>query len=392
MRQELIDHSPDLKRLRDEGYGIEEKGGLLIVHQIPFVNSKKEVHYGKMVCELSLNGTTQAGKPGTHIMYFIGEFPCDRNGNPITALKHDDRTYQIAEGVIINYSFSTKIGGGRDYNDYYEKVNNYATVISNPAKSIDEAVTEKSFKLYQSGTDNSVFEYTDTNASRANITAITEKIKGQKIAIIGTGGTGSYILDFIAKTPVAEIHLFDEDKFYVHNAFRAPGAATKVEIDEGMTKVEYLTRKFSAMHKGIIPHEYFITSETVHELSDKTFVFIAIDKGEVKSIIIKALIAARIPFIDVGMRVHVVNDSLIGIIRVTTGTSEKADHLERRISFADDDDDEYNSNIQIAELNSLNASLAVIKWKKIFGFYHDSEREYHTTYTINESQLLNDET
>jgi hypothetical protein len=33
------------------------------------------------------------------------------------------------------------------------------------------------------------------------------------------------VLDFTAKTHVKEIHLFDGDTFFQHNAFRAPGAA-----------------------------------------------------------------------------------------------------------------------------------------------------------------------
>lgn len=191
---------------------------------------------------------------------------------------------------------------------------------------------------------------------------------------------------------MAEIHLFDEDEFYVHNAFRAPGAATKTEIDTEFKKVTYLASKYSAMHKGIVPHSHYVTAETVHELVDKTFVFIAIDKGVVKELIIKKLLEANVPFIDVGMGIEVLNNTLMGILRVTMGTTEISDHLQNRISFANDDANEYNSNIQIAELNALNASLAVIKWKKYLGFYNDMGREYHTTYTINESQLLNDET
>ncbi|WP_318271316.1 ThiF family adenylyltransferase [Sphingobacterium cellulitidis] len=46
------------------------------------------------------------------------------------------------------------------------------------------------------------------------------KLERQKIAIIGLGGTGAYILDMVAKTPVKEIHLFDGDSFDQHNAFR----------------------------------------------------------------------------------------------------------------------------------------------------------------------------
>lgn len=54
-------------------------------------------------------------------------------------------------------------------------------------------------------------------------------------------------------------------------------------------------------------------------------------------------------------------------------------------------DDDYDKNIQIAEINALNAALAVIKWKKLFGFYHDLGKEHHAIYDINVNKLMNDE-
>jgi hypothetical protein len=39
----------------------------------------------------------------------------------------------------------------------------------------------------------------------------------------------------------------------------------------------------------------------------------------------------------------------------------------------------------------LNAVLAVIKWKKMCGFYQDLREEHHSTYSINVNQLTNDE-
>ena len=57
---------------------------------------------------------------------------------------------------------------------------------------------------------------------RAGISDLNAMLRGQKIAIVGLGGTGSYILDLIAKTEVSEIHLIDADEFVNHNAFRAP--------------------------------------------------------------------------------------------------------------------------------------------------------------------------
>ena len=71
-----------------------------------------------------------------------------------------------------------------------------------------------------------MFLYEDTASSRADIVTINSKLKSLRIGIVGLGGTGSYVLDFVAKTPVKEIHLFDGDTFDQHNAFRAPGAAS----------------------------------------------------------------------------------------------------------------------------------------------------------------------
>ena len=39
----------------------------------------------------------------------------------------------------------------------------------------------------------------------------------------------------------------------------------------------------------------------------------------------------------------------------------------------------------------LNAALAVIKWKKLFGFYTDFEREFSSTYTLDGNHFLNED-
>lgn len=74
---------------------------------------------------------------------------------------------------------------------------------------------------------------------------ITAKLAVEKLAIVGLGGTGAYVLDLIAKTPVKEIHLFDGDKFSSHNAFRAPGAASIDDLHKQNLKVEYLHAIYS---------------------------------------------------------------------------------------------------------------------------------------------------
>ena len=61
------------------------------------------------------------------------------------------------------------------------------------------------------------------------------------------------------------------------------------------------------------------------------------------------------------------------------------------ISFADAEADEYEQNIPIADLNMLNATLAVIRWKKLFGFYSDLDHEFSSMYTIDGNHLLNED-
>ena len=91
------------------------------------------------------------------------------------------------------------------------------------------------------------------------------------------------------------------------------------------------------------------------------------------------------------MGLELIDGSLGGILRVTASTPEKRDHVHQgRISFTGGGpDDIYSSNIQVADLNALNALMAVIKWKKIRGFYRDLKREHHSTYTTDGNMSLN---
>ena len=389
MSQQLIVRSPDLKQLRDEGYEIEVKGGYLLIRHIPYVNSSKEVKFGTLVSTLNMSGS-QVVKPETHVIHFIGEHPCDNAGKRLNGIHLESRDQTFAPDVVIQHSFSNKPNEG--YTNYHQKVVRYVEIISAPAISIDKSVTAKTFQPIVDEEDKSVFQYVDTNSSRANINMISAKLAGQKIIIVGLGGTGAYILDLVAKTPVAEIHLYDGDSFLVHNAFRSPGAAAIEDLEKGIPKTDYYKEIYSNMHKHIYSHNYYVDEANVVELGQASYVFLAIDKESVKKTIIDFLLSYEIPFFDVGLGVNTVDDCLVGTLRVTTGTSSKHDHLENRISYGDDVNNEYATNIQIADLNSLNAVLAVIKWKKLSGFYQDLKKEHNTTYSINVSQLTNDDT
>lgn len=388
MLQQQINRSPDLKRLRDEGFEIEVKNGQLIVHHIPYVNSNREVKFGKLISPLSLNNDVTI-KPANHVINFMGEHPCNNDGTIISAIQHQVLNQPLFDGIVINFSFSNKPPSG--YDNYYDKVARYAEIISAPARSIDSTATAKTFKVIVDSEDESVFNYIDSNSSRANIYQLNSKFKGQRVAIIGLGGTGSYILDFVAKTPVDEILLFDADEFLQHNAFRSPGAAPLETLNKRLKKVDYYNEIYSQMRKGIKPYPEKVSEINIELLRGLSYVFICIDNNSARSMIISQLKNFGVTFIDAGLGLNLVDENLIGQLRVTVGTSAKYDHIPNRIGSISMDDDEYATNIQIADLNALNALMAVIKWKKLSGFYQDLKQEFNSTYTINTSQLINED-
>jgi hypothetical protein len=392
MSQRPINRSADLKRLRDEGYDLEIRSGCLLVKDIPYVNSQKEVKRGILVIKLVLAGD-QTGRPDTHVAYFAGDYPCNEDGSEIEKIKHGSNAHSLADGVVVNHSFSAKPKPADSYPDYYAQVTTYVAILSGPAQRIDSSLTAKTFPVVAPDEeDDEPFNYCDTATSRAEIVGVTSKLKLRAIAILGLGGTGSYVLDLAAKTLVKLIHLYDGDWFYQHNAFRSPGAPSLDELTAKQPKVTFFKNLYSKMHRGIVEHPVYLDAGNVEELRGMDFVFVCLDKGAPKKLIVEKLEEFNIPFVDVGIGLDLTDDALGGIVRVTASTAQKRDHFRSRVSFEDTPgDDDYNRNIQIADLNALNAALAVIKWKKIFGFYRDLKHEHHNQFSIDTNLLLNED-
>ena len=384
-----VDRSCDLKRLQNEGYELEVKGGHLIVHHIPYVNGSCQIKFGKLITPLNLNNDVTINPVADHVIYFMGEHPCNKDGSIITSIQHSSPNKPLFEGIVLNYMFSNKPQSG--YRDYYHKVTRYVEIISSQANSIDRTVTAQTYQVIKCLDDESIFRYIDSNSSRANINKLNEKFKGLKIGIIGLGGTGSYILDFVAKTPVDEILLFDSDEFLQHNAFRSPGAASAEILEMKMKKVDYYLSIYSKMRRGIKAYSEKITEANIEQLKDLSYVFICIDNNSARNKIISKLRQFGVTFIDVGLGVNVADDNLVGTLRITVGTPTKYDHIPNRIGETQADDDEYGTNIQIADLNALNALMAVFKWKKLCGFYQDLKEEHNSTFTINTGQLIHED-
>jgi hypothetical protein len=388
MSSKLIDLNDDLRRLREKGYNVDIHESHLVVRDIPYVNDKKEgKDDGILVTELSLDGDKTCA-PRRHQMRFVGECPCDEKGIPIAAIRPNPETLRISDKLVTNFEFSNKPTGG--YTDHYMKVVNYVNLISGPAANIDRTLSPLTFNVVEPDPYESPFHYLDTASAGASISIIAKKLAVEKIAIVGLGGTGSYVLDLIAKTPVKEIHLYDGDKFSSHNAFRAPGAASIEQLRAQRRKVEYFYDIYSKMHRGISAHPEHIDDKNVGELTAMDCVFLCMDSGPGKRLIVEALSGTKVPFIDVGMGLISKGETLRGLLQVVTSTPNNREQAHGRMALGDSDaPNEYDKNIQVADLNSLNATLAVLRWKKMRGFYADSNHANWQMLTIRSTMLVN---
>ena len=388
MSNTLINHSPDLKRLRVEGYEIELAGSYLLVHHVPYVNCNEQVKYGTLASSLELAGDVTT-RPTDHVAYWIGDHPCDNGGSPLQALVNKSGMRRsITDKLMATCSFSQKPQGG--YPNYYQKMTRYIDILEGHAHALDPDVSAKTFRQMES-VDESAFWYIDNASGRYDITCINAKLRQKKIAIIGLGGTGSYVLDLVAKTPVEEIHLFDYDKFLQHNAFRAPGASSVKEIlpENSISKVSRFTAIYSQMKKGIIPHSKRIEPSNVKALRDMDFVFVCVDDGESRRIVTDYLVENCIPFVDTGIGLLKDSEMIFGTVRIDTYTPLFHNGLKSRLPINNTTDNLYSTNIQTADINALTAALAVIKWKKLCGFYHDRQLEYNTVYQLITNDITN---
>lgn len=389
MSQKLFNLNNDLRQLREAGYHVQIIAGFLVMKEVPYVNAQKRVRKGTLVTSLDLAGDSTC-KPGCHVMHWDGEYPCKANGIPLNEIRHATQHLDFGHGLTAEHSFSSK-PGPEGYLDYFAKMSTYANILSGPAAVLQPGISPKIFSVPDETEMESVFNYIDTASDRAGIGKLSEKLESEVVSIIGTGGTGSYIIDLVSKTPVREIRLFDADEFLQHNAFRAPGAPSLQELRNAPLKVDYLKDIYDRMHRNIVANSVSLNSTNLELLNGTSFAFICIDSGEDKKAIIQKLELLDIPFIDVGMGLELVDGSLGGILRVTSSTPDKREHIHSGcISFAGGgENDLYASNIQVADLNALNAALAVIKWKKLRGFYSDLENEHNCTYTTDGNMLLN---
>ena len=216
------------------------------------------------------------------------------------------------------------------------------------------------------------------------------RLPRERVAIVGVGGTGSHILDFVSRMPVAEIHLFDGDDLSPENTTRSPGLVD-ITPARGQTsnKAELHAARYASLHPNIQAFADYVDDTNVDRLARYTTVFLSIDGGKIKRRILELCIGHGIVLVNVGMGVlKGQDDRLTGLLGVTMCLPDAHDHVHQ--CFGLDDPVQLDDNHQTIELNALNAALAVIRWKQLLGVYADNSRMLDTCYSIANNTLYNE--
>lgn len=388
MFQRLVSRNDDIRRLVEKGYAVGLDANCLIVRDIPYLDAAGQLHSGAIVAKLVFVDQERVTQDD-HQIYFAGGIPHELDGRPIpnlgggpTALPLSD----MSSDVVVQRSFSNKPRDTGKFVDFYEKIESYVTIISGPAIA-KHGANPLTFRVRRDVANESVFKFADTLTSRAEIGDLSAKFKDDVVAIIGLGGTGAYVLDFLIRTPVREIRAFDLDPFHVHNAFRSPGRLEPNEL--GRAKAEVYRYRYDNFRHGLSAEPKFVDASSEPDFIGVTFAFVCVDKGSSRSGIFDLLLAKRIPFIDVGMGLNRKRGSLNGMLRTTYYSAERGEAVRKQglADMGDHPDDLYRVNIQIGELNALNACLAVVKFKQLRGFYFEDSPEYHLLLEVGDLRI-----
>jgi len=391
MFRRLVSRNPDLSRLVERGYAVAFDSKCLIVRDIPYLDANGALQWGAIVAKLIYVDEERVVQDD-HQIYFAGSHPHQLDGTKVPNLAGGEMTIQLSDAcndVVVQRSFSNKPKATGKFADFFDKIESYVAILSGPA--IEKfSVSPLTFRSVETDDTDPVFKFQDTLTSRAQIGDLNAGFAKEIVAVIGLGGTGGYLLDMLAKCPISEIRGFDGDNFYVHNAFRSPGRLDASEL--GKTKAEVYQGRYENFRYGLNLETTYIDQSSAEALAGATFAFVCVDKGSARSAIFDLLIELGIPFIDVGMGLKRKDGPISGMLRVTYYSKEGAAAMRARqlAEMSDTPDNLYKANIQIAEINALNACLALVRYKQLLGFYVEDDPILHLLFAIRDLGIIGD--
>ena len=206
----------------------------------------------------------------------------------------------------------------------------------------------------------------------------------ERVAVIGLGGIGAWIADFVVKADAKEVHAWDYDCIEPKNLLRMPGGVKPCWIDK--PKAYWFQRTYSLIHKDIHGHNVKVLADNVHEVVEGvSFAFVVVDRSNYRTMICKALANAKIPFVVAGLSPKREDNRARIYIRVVTGYTD-VDSWEDAVPISDTGQDDYGT-VDLPDVYAMAASWAIQAWRKMRGQFWQKQREECLIYRADEQSL-----
>ena len=354
------------------GWTIEVGQNRISVREVPYRKKDGEAGTCQVLVETQDDGLTmkapENGSGASHAAVLIGV--------------SQGRAYQATSEPVGNVLWSDNtnqcvISIKRDEGEYlnaWHALFVYAASVAGEVGLEERDQVERIFKFEIDGEDS------------REMRVWRNRARGQRVAIVGLGGVGLWILDLMSKTYVNEIRIWDGDVIEGRNLLRAPGWASQDAI--GKNKAQYFGEHYQQMRKGIAIHaEYWQADDKADAFRDLDFVFVAIDKRESRTALCEKLEELKIPFIDVGMGIELRKGQVRGSCQVFF-SGEDPGRWRIGIPTVEGAGEKDYYDLQLSDMGALNAALAVGLWRRHIGQYEGEEKDWLIRYLMESNDLI----
>lgn len=190
-------------------------------------------------------------------------------------------------------------------------------------------------------------------------------VRGEKVGVIGLGGVGAWIADFVSKADVERITAWDPDVVEARNVIRMPGGNAAEYL--GKPKATWFEDTYSRLRTGVKGHHQEVRTTNVQEVARQlTFAFIAVDDEDAREEISEGLNKMRVPFIDVGLSISREIVRLAVAMRATVGREDTSE-WRRAIPRTGSEGQQLYGRVELADTSALAAAFSVQVWRQMRG-------------------------
>lgn len=267
---------------------------------------------------------------------------------------------------------------GREYEDAWEALNNYVKRIYALFLGRSESSSEATPRPY---TFDVLGDQLPTAVEWRGL------VSQERVAVVGLGGIGAWIADFVVKADPQEVHGWDYDCIEPKNILRMPGGLDP-SIWIGRSKADWFQETYSLIHTNVYGHNVKVLPKNLQEvINNTTFAFVAVDDADDRMTVCDTLAKAGIPFVVAGLSTARKDKRVRISMRIVTAHFGASSWREAIPQVGQAGQDDYGS-LELPDVYSMAAGWAIQSWRKMRGQFWQEIREECLDYGGSDQSLI----